>query len=74
MPRRVHTWSELAALERHYRRVGFEHGYAGRAAVSPDSSYQYGWRRGREARQAEGLEPEPDGASSVSEKPEAGGA
>lgn len=48
---------DLIDVQRHYRHVGFDHGYSGKPATNLDASYQQGWRSGRKARERDGLEP-----------------
>jgi hypothetical protein len=50
----VRTQDRLKQLEQHYRTVGYDDGYAGREAKSKQRDYQMGWKRGVEARRAEG--------------------
>jgi hypothetical protein len=44
--------SELRALEKHYRQVGYQDGYGLVPAKSLNIEYQHGWKRGRAARRA----------------------
>ena len=44
----------LKAMEHNYRVRGYEDGYHGRSAASLHATYAQAWRRGREAREAEG--------------------
>lgn len=53
------SWRNLAErekqvrqLEKHYREVGYSHGYALLVAKSLNVDYQNGWKAGRAARRA----------------------
>ena len=41
---------QLRAMEKHYREVGYSHGYGMQVAKSLNEAYQKGWRAGRQAR------------------------
>jgi hypothetical protein len=50
----VRTQDRLKQMTQHYRTVGYDDGYAGRPAKSKQVDYAQGWKRGQEARRAEG--------------------